>query len=236
VRRLRPVFLLPAVLAMALVLTPKDVPFHEGSIAFIGDSLTLGGNVSYPSRDFVSLVTAYIDSRSGDEQRSAFLSFDPATDRIAAAQAMQHDRRFVIIELGVHAVINEAISSDEFRQIYGTLLDCVTGGSTIVVAGTIPWLEWAAIDPIYERADLFSQIIAQEAAKRQVAVADLWAATKLRLNLISTPQDRTFLGSGRGDNLHPNDAGHAVIAQTYEQALAAELANPPNRPFDRQCH
>lgn len=234
--RLRPVFLLPAVLAMALALTPKDIAFHEGSIAFIGNSLTLGANASGPSKTFVSLVTSFIDERSSDEQRSDFLSFDPLTDAAAASQAMRHNRRFVIIELGVHAVIDQSVSPDQFRQLYGSILDCVTGDGTIVIAGTVPWLGWAAVTPTYERADLFSQIIAQEAAKRQVAVADLWSATKLRLSLISTPQERTFLGTGHGDNFHPNDAGHAVIAQTYEDALVAELDHPPDRPFQRQCH
>ena len=232
----RPVFLLPAVLAMALALTPKDVAFHEGSIAFVGDSLTLGADASTPSRTFVSLVTTYIENRATKETHSMFLSFDPANDPVAAAQAMQHDRRFVVIELGVHAAIDESISPGQFRQIYASILDCVTGDSTIVVAGTVPWLGWAAVTSTYERADLFSQIIAQEAAKRQVAVADLWSATKLRLNLISTPQDQTFLGSGRGDNFHPNDAGHAVIAQTYERAITLVLEHPLKRPYDRRCH
>jgi hypothetical protein len=236
VRRIRPVFLLPVVLAMALVLTPKDIPFHEGSIAFIGDSVTLGADASTPSKDFASLLTDYIDDASGDQTRSSFLSFDPSTDASAAAQAMQHNRRFVIIELGVHAVVDQSISPDQFRQLYGSILNCVTGGDTIVVAGTVPWLGWAAVTPEYERADLFSQIIIQEAAKRQVAVADLWSATRLRLNLISTPQDRTFLEGGLGDNFHPDDAGHAVIAKTYEEAIASQLGNPPKRSFQRQCH
>jgi hypothetical protein len=233
---LRYALVLFAVAAMAVALTPRDVAFHESAIAFIGNSLTLGANASTPSRSFSSLVTNFIDERSSDEQHSDFLSFDARTDPNAAAKAMQHNRRFVIIELGVHAVVDMSISPDQFRQLYASILDCVTGDGTIIIAGTVPWLGWAAITPSYERADLFSQIIAQEALKRQVAVADLWSATKLRLSLISTPQDRTFLGSGQGDNFHPNDAGHAVIARAYEDAIAAELANPPNRSFQRQCH
>ncbi|MBE3111208.1 MAG: SGNH/GDSL hydrolase family protein [Acidobacteria bacterium] len=233
-RHPRPVFLLPAVLAMALFLTPRDIAFHGGSIAFIGNSVTVGASASDPSKSFASLLTAFLDERH-PEKRRIFISVDPARDLGAASEAMRDDREFVIIELGVHAVVDPNISADDFRQLYASILDCVTGGDTIVVAGTIPWLAWAAVDPLYERADLFSRIIAEEAAKRQVAVADLWSATKLRLNLISTPQDRTFLSDGRGDNFHPNDAGHAVIAKTYEEAIVAALANPPNRPFDRQC-
>ena len=127
--RLRHVFVLFAITAMAVALTPKDIAFHEGSIVFIGDSITLGGNASGPSKTFVSLVIDYLADRTGREQRNLFLSFDPSADVTAAAEAMQHDRRFVIVELGVHAVINESISADEFRQLYASLLDCVTGGT-----------------------------------------------------------------------------------------------------------
>ncbi len=235
-RRIRPVFLLPAVLAMALLFASCEAGSAPGPLAFIGDSLTLGADASMPPNAFASLVTGYVDQAKGDQQRAVFISFDPSTDLKVASQAMERDRQIVIIELGVHSVIDQSISADDFRQLYGSLLDCVTGDDTVVVAGTIPWLGWAAVTPEYERATLFSQIIIQEAAKRQVAVADMWSATKLRLNLISTPQDSTFLGGGQGDNFHPNDAGHAVIAQVYDQALASQFANPPKRSFDRKCH
>ncbi len=235
-RRLRPVFLLPAVLLAALVLTPQDVPFDSAEIAFIGDSLTLGAAASSVSKDFAALVTRDIQSRDPDDKGSLFISVDPDTDLAITSRAMRHDRTVVIIEIGVHAANDLQVSADEFRQTYGALLDCVTDSHTIVVAGTIPWLGFAAVTPTYERADAFSQIIAEEAAKRDVAVADLWGATKLRLELISTPQDSTFVDDGHGDNIHPNDAGHALIAQLYDDAIAKELADPPNRPFDRQCH
>ena len=228
--------MLPAVLLAALLLTPKDIPFDGAGIAFVGNSITLGGNASSPSTTYASLVTDFLSRRSAQEQRRMFLSFDPSMDVAAAADAMKHDRRYVVVELGVHAAINETVSADTFRQIYASLLDCVTGSTTIVVAGTIPWLGWAAVDPIYERADEFSQIIIQEATKRQIAVADLWTETRLRLDLISTPQEHTFVGSGHGDNVHPNDAGHTVIAQAYERAITLEVEHPPKRGYDRTCH
>jgi len=234
--RLRPVYLLPIVLAMALVLTPQDMPFESAEIAFIGDSVTLGAAASSLSNDFASLVTRAIQGRDPDDKASLFISVDPNTDLGIASRAMKHDRNVVIIELGVHAAIDQQLSYDDFRTTYGSLLDCVTGGNTIVVAGTVPWLGFAAVTPTYQRAGDLSQIIIEEAAKRDVAVADIWTATKLQLSLISTPQDKTFVGAGVGDNIHPNNAGHAVIAQVYEQAISGELADPPRRPFDRQCH
>ncbi|MGA2286697.1 MAG: SGNH/GDSL hydrolase family protein [Dehalococcoidia bacterium] len=235
-RRFHPVYLLPAVLVMALVLGAKDVPFDGAGIAFIGDSLTLGAAATSPAEAFPSLVSEDLDRQGVEEQARFFLSFNPNTDIIAARNAMKHDRRFVIIEIGIHATNDLQITADQFRQMYGSLLDCVTGGDTIVVAGTVAWFAWNADSPNYQRAGVFSQIIAEEAAKRDIAVADVWTATKLQVNLISTPEDKTFLGTGFGDNNHPNDAGHAVIAHVYEQAISRELADPPHRPFDRQCH
>ncbi|MGD0766294.1 MAG: SGNH/GDSL hydrolase family protein [Dehalococcoidia bacterium] len=225
-------------IAAALFLTPKDIAYDGASIAFVGDSLTLGGDASSPSKDFASLVTDYLDKRGVQETKHIFASGDPDPDLhfALAAQAMKDDRVFVILELGVHAVTAPQLSPDEFRQIYGSVLDCVAGDDTIIVAGTVPWLGWAPSDPLYARAEQFSGIIAEEAAKRQIAVADLWSAMKLRPELLSTPQDYTFLGSHQGDNFHPGDAGHAVIAHVYDQALAGELVSPPHRSYERKCH
>jgi lysophospholipase L1-like esterase len=227
---------LSLIILSLIFLVPSCGSPHNAPVAFIGDSLTLGDDASTPGKAYSSLVSQYIEQTKGLSRHDVFVSVDPATDLKAAMSAMTHDRKIVIIELGVHAAIDQSVSADQFRELYGSLLDCVTGDDTIVVAGTVPWLNFAAVTPEYERADLFSQIIIQEAAKRQVAVADIWSAMKLRLDLISTPNDATFGDGGRGDNFHPNDAGHAVIAQTYENALATEFANPPHRSFSRQCH
>ncbi|MGD0766295.1 MAG: SGNH/GDSL hydrolase family protein, partial [Dehalococcoidia bacterium] len=212
--------------------------YDNAGIAFIGDSLTLGAVASVPSKDFASLVTDYLDKRGVQETKRIFIILDPGTDvpLALATQAMKHDHFFVILEFGVHAVAAPQLSPDQFRQMYASVLDCVAGDDTIIVAGTVPWLGWAPDDPLYARAEQFSRIIAEEAAKRQVAVADLWSAMKLRPELLSTPQDYTFFGSHHGDNFHPGDAGHSVIAQVYDQALAGELANPPHRPYERKCH
>jgi hypothetical protein len=236
VRSIRVSLQLTVLVLLALCLVPKETPYDSAGIAFLGDSITLGMLASSRSNTFVSLVTQGLDRRGVDEKARLFISVEPDRDLSAASQAMKKDRHIVVIEFGVHATEDEQISPDEFRQIYTDLLDCVVGGEEIVVVGTVPWLGWAPDGAVYARAEQFSQIIAEEAAKRQVAVADLWSATKLRTDLISTPQDYAFLGSPHGDGFHPGDAGHAVIAQVYEKALSGELANPPKRPYQRQCH
>ena len=234
-RRLSAALLLLAVIGVAAFALLKDLSFDNAGIAFLGDSVTVGAAASSPSKDFVSLVTQDLDQRGIQEDARSFISLDPNTDLAAAARTMKKSRRFVIVEFGAHAILDDQLSADQFRQIYAGILDCVAGGDTIVVAGTIPWLNWSANPNLNSRGDQFSRIIAEEAAKRGIAVADLWSAMNLRPELISTPQDYTFTSSHKGDDFHPNDAGHAVIAQEYEKALAAELANPPHRPYAGHC-
>ncbi|MGD0766323.1 MAG: SGNH/GDSL hydrolase family protein [Dehalococcoidia bacterium] len=220
----------------ALLLTPKDIPYDNAGIAFIGDSLTLGSDASSLSKTFFRLVTHDLDQRGVQEDARLFISADPRFDLSAASQAAKRDRDVIIIELGIHAALDDAVTADDFRVLYSTLLNCVVGDDTIVVAGTVPWLGWDPGSDSYARAEQFSQIIVEEAARKQVAVADLWSATNLHAELISTPADHSFLPPYRGDNFHPNDVGHAVIAQVYENALAGELANPPERTYGRACH
>jgi hypothetical protein len=236
VRDIRASLQLTVVMLLALCLVPKEIPYDDAGIAFLGDSITLGMLASSRSNTFVSLVTQDLERRGVDEEVRVFISLDPKQGPSAAALAMKENRDFVVIELGVHATVTEQITPDQFRQICADLLDCVAGDETIIVVGTVPWLGWSPDSTFYSRAELFSQIIAEEAAKRQVAVADLWSATKLRQDLISTPQDHAFLSPNHGDAFHPGDAGHAVIARVYDDALAGELANPPQRPYQRSCH
>ena len=228
--------LLIALVLLALLLMAKEVLYDDAGTVFLGDSITLGMAASNRSNTFVSLLTQDLDRRGVHEKTGEFISVDPARSLAVAAHAMKKDRSFVFIEFGVHAAVDEQITPDEFQQLYANLLDCVVDDGTIVVAGTVPWLGWAPDDAVYSRAEEFSQIISQEAAKRDVAVADLWSATKLRTDLISTPQDGAFLAPHHGDSFHPGDAGHAVIAGVYAKALAEEMASPPNRSYQRTCH
>jgi len=219
-RLIIPALLFVGLMSAALLLpiqmvSGQTAQTHVDGIVFVGDSLTLGASASAPANTYVYQVVDFLG-----RPWNAFLSFTSGTDLDAACQAGQGGYSVAIIELGAHAVIEGQMSPDQFRQYYSALLDCA-GGET-VVAGTIPWLGWSADAPEYARADLYSQIIRDEAVKRGMPIADLWSAMKLQPALISIPQDYVFFGSYQGDNFHPNDAGHAVIAQTYEQAFVGE--------------
>jgi hypothetical protein len=184
VRRLRHVLVLFAVTAMALALAPRDgLPRGGHRLHWQWPDIT-------PTSRAVKifLLSSPTSLMSARRTSSTAISRPRRSDRPqcrrqgdGAQQALRHHRG------GPHAVVDMSISPASFASFTRhPRLRPVTERSSPALFPAC----WAAITPGYERADLFSQIIAQEAAKRQVAVADLWSATKLRLSLISTPQDR----------------------------------------------
>jgi len=207
----------------------------RASIVFLGDSITIGYLASRPSNTFAALVEADLNDEGLQTQSQIFISVDPNTNLPVTANAMATDPDIVVVELGVHSVAAGDITEDVFRTLYGQLLDCVAGGDTVVVAGTVPWLGWERDSPAYEKAALLSEVIKQEAAKNDVAVADLWSATRLREGFVSSAEDPSFLPPYRGDSFHPADAGHALIARVYLEELRDELKRPPERPSEREC-
>ncbi|MDI6858583.1 MAG: SGNH/GDSL hydrolase family protein [Dehalococcoidia bacterium] len=207
----------------------------HASIVFLGDSITIGYLASRPSNTFHAIVEAGLNDEGLRTQSQLFISVDPNTNLPVTVNAMATDPDVVIVEFGVHSVAAGDITEGVFRRLYGQILDCVAGDGTVVVAGTVPWLGWERDSPAYEKAALLSEVIKQEAAKKDVGVADLWSATKLREGFVSSAEDPSFLPPYRGDSFHPADAGHALIARVYLEELRDELKRPPERPYEREC-
>jgi hypothetical protein len=202
-------------------------------VVFIGDSVTMGAFVSTPENMFVVRVQRDLRARGLEATNDTEWTLDPYSDLLAARKAAASHRKLIIVELGVHWA---AFDAAQFREVYGAMMDCLAGSGATVVVGTIPWLNWRPDSPVYFEMAYYSQIIRQEAAKRGIAVADLWAATDRRADAISRPDQPCFTEpTCRGDNYHPGDVGHALIAEAYTRALDAALANPP-RPNDGRCN
>jgi lysophospholipase L1-like esterase len=211
--------------------------FNGGSadIVFLGDSITLGYLASRPSNTFTSRVTAELDKAGLRTESRLFVSIDPWRNLEIAGAAMAGDPDVIVVELGVHSTLMTDITEEVFRAGYRLLLDCIVGGDTVVVVGTVPWLAWDRDSREYEKAAALSEIIKEEAAQKDVKVADLWTATTLHDDFISGREDRSFLPPFRGDSFHPGDAGHALIARLYLEELRDALERPPDRPYERTC-
>jgi len=194
-------------------------------VLFMGDSITMGAFVSAPENMFIVRVQRYLKTRGLDATNDTVWTLDPSSDLRAAQKIAASHRRLIIVEIGVHWAAFDAV---QFREVYGAMLDCLAGSGATVVVGNIPWLNWPPGTPVYFEMAYYSQIIREEAARRGIAVADLWAATDRRDDAISRPGQPCFASPDcEGDNFHPNDTGHALIAAAFEKALDVALAGPP---------
>ncbi len=87
-----------------------------------------------------------------------------------------------------------------------------------VIPSTLAWLGSEPGTFAFEASLRINGIIRRLAAERGLVVADLWSPTVLRWELLSTPQDVSFVPPHTGDDLHPNDAGHRVLAEAFWKA------------------
>jgi lysophospholipase L1-like esterase len=239
-RRARIILVLFLALALLSSCGSEEGPisdFNDGRarVAFMGDSITMGYLASRPSKAFTSLVASSLTEMGLETESELFVSVNPRRNVAFAQDTMADDPDIVLIEVGVHAVLTEDLTEDEFRAGYRRILDCIIGGDTVVVVGTVPWLGWDRAGRTYARAASFSEIIRQEAAEKDAEVADLWTATTLRDDLLSRPEDRAYFPPHHGDSFHPGDEGHALIARLYVEQLRDALKRPPERPYEREC-
>ena len=137
----------------------------------------------------------------------------------------------VFIEIGINDVANvncEQVPESAWRARYGAMLDRIHARApdAAIIVGTIPWCGWSAGNPTRARALAYSDWIRAEADARGLAVADLWAVTVDRPDGISAPkQPSAFPPKYQGDTFHPNDVGHARIAETFYQTYVEHYAN-----------
>jgi hypothetical protein len=212
--------------------TPVPTATPVLPVVFIGDSVTMGAFASTPENVFIVRVQRGLWARGLDARNDVEWTMEPYSDLLAAQRVADSHRKLIIVELGVHWALFDA---NQFREVYGAMLDCLAGSGARVVVGTIPWLNWQPDSPAYFEMAFFSQIIREEAAKRGVAVADLWAATVQRADAISRPDQPCFTEpTCRGDDYHPGDTGHALIAQAYLAAVDVALQTTP-QPHTHRC-
>jgi len=212
--------------------TPVSTATPVPPVVFMGDSVTMGAFASTPERMFVWRVHRDLKSRGIDATSDAVWTLEPYDDLVNARRVAASHRKLIILEIGVHWY---GFDSAGFREMYGSVLDCLNGSGARLVIGTIPWLNWQPGTEMYVKMSAFSQIIREEGAKRDIEVADLWAATVGREDAISRPDQPCFVRpTCRGDDYHPSDTGHALIAEAYSKALDVALAKPPP-PLGGRC-
>lgn len=198
-------------------------------IAFLGDSLTQGLHASAPERSYRELL---VQRMRLDAQRSVITSVvvdpfgmtDDALMRVVGVEVAQPS--VVFLEVGNHEAFAGGQEVEFFEQRYDELLYRLQITGALVVAGTLAWLNYPAESREYTDALRLNAIIRRLCAERGIPVADLWTPTVFRPELISRSDDPSFLEPYSGDDLHPNDLGHAALATAFWRAYKRTLARP----------
>jgi len=198
----------------------------------LGDSLTGGLYASDEDATFRSLLFGNLQEQSGHQIEELYWRRLCTLANLEGRwEEMAGHPDLVFIEIGINDVANancEQVPESAWRARYGAMLDRIRerAPGVAIVVGTIPWCGWPEGDPAREQAIAYNGWIRAEADARGIAVADLWAATADRPDGLSAPdQASPFPPQYWGDWFHPNDVGHARIAETFYQTYVEHYAN-----------
>lgn len=227
--------LLVAVFAPAVAVRPARAD-PGPVIVFFGDSLTAGLHASSPDASYRQLLLKRLAATHDAGPSYAFIQdplglLDDAQAKVPLVLAARPT--LVFLELGHHEIWSDEGQVERFESRYADILDHLLRGGSEVVPSTLAWLG-ADPDSFAYRASLrINDTIRRLAAARGLDVADLWSLTDRRPELLSTPDDVSFVEPYRGDDLHPNDAGHHVLADAFWDAYRAmrrDVSSSTHRP------
>jgi acyl-CoA thioesterase-1 len=196
---------------------PADRTPEPIDVVLFGDSVSLGRGASTTESGFSSIIAQRLDGLGYQTQSRTVVSAlgGVYVDLKETPEAVSAPSRLIVVEVGAHSVIeNQTMPLATYRVAYGMILDCLQRSAAQIVVGTVPSLNWTPGSLLYARASAMSEIIREEADSRGVGVADLWSVTKDRPDLVSS------------DGMHPDDAGHRIIADAYWERIQPIIKRP----------
>lgn len=180
----------------------------------MGDSLTVGLFATSEQNGFkhhlASLLSADLGSCYGPQLAQVVTCWE-------TYQAWQPD--IVVIEVGLNDVSSPQSTDSAWTAVYADLVaDIQATGATVVI--TTMFHGVASSHPNYATYEHYNGHIASIANESGAILADVWAATRDCADCISQPgAPSPFAPYWEGDNFHPSDAGHLLIAETIYQSL-----------------
>lgn len=212
---------LAAALVTAVAWSAPAQATVPSAIVFFGDSLTYGLHASAPDRTFRAILTARLAQTPDAGPVLAFIQdpvglLDDAQHKLPLVLAARP--ALVFLELGHHEIWSDEEQLARFEARYADILDRLLVSGAEVIPSTLAWLGSPPGSFAFEASLRINEIIRRLAAERGLVVADLWSPTVLRWELLSTPADVSFVPPYTGDDLHPNDAGHRVLAEAFWKA------------------
>lgn len=191
----------------------------------LGDSLTRGLYATQETNGFKH----HLAERLGADLESA--SGFNLQGLIDLWHSKEWQADVIVIEIGLNDLCTDCawyMTDAEWAEKYGELLDAIQADTDAeIIACTMFWGGYIVWSEQYEPMQRRNDLIKRQAAIRGITVADLYTSTEDCLECVSTPdQFSPFAPDFHGDNFHPSDLGHRVIAETIYKALRSEVFIP----------
>ncbi|MDQ3654449.1 MAG: SGNH/GDSL hydrolase family protein [Chloroflexota bacterium] len=207
--------------------------FEKGQkVVFIGDSITDCGrrdaNAPY-GNGYMNLVRAFVTARypklnlrfenrgiGGDTVRHLAARWD--------ADVLAENPDWLIVKIGINDVWRSfdsagqgAVAIDEYETTYRRLLQTAVDrtGCRLIIAEPYV-IEGDTSDPMRTQMDRYGLVVRKLAGEFGAVNVKTQAAFNRAL-------ETTTPGDWADDRIHPNLAGHAVIAQAFLRAIGWEL-------------
>lgn len=208
------IILLLAILPTRSAATNSTVP-QTGTILVLGDSLASGLYATHEQATYASLIGEFTGMKLARRHAATL----PAAGTIWE-EVKVWSPEVVILEVGLNDVSSGTMNDPEWRAAYSDLIQRMQGGGARVVACTMFWAGIHANHPNYVRYLHYNEMIRSAAQEQHATLADLWLISDGCEECVSKPGEISYFAPHyAGDNFHPSDRGHELIATTIYNAL-----------------
>jgi acyl-CoA thioesterase I len=189
----------------------QTIPPAPHAYLAVGDSLTVGLYAT-DNYGFARLVADRLPAGSTFEVAAVTGAGIENTLKQVPVELADHHPDIVTVEVGINNL--GTMNASQFAVNYLRLLDRIAADApgALVVACTVPWTGQIPSSTAYARALEFNGVITTAATAHGYLVAPCWDALLWHYEYLS---DR--------DGFHPNDDGHAALADAVWSMLGPAL-------------
>lgn len=203
-------------------LLPSAQP-TRARLLVLGDSLTVGLFASSEEETYKQQLATVLHA----ELTSAYAANLLGIEAIWAAWEGEAD--VIVLEIGLNDVLGfgpKPLPESEWPAHYGALIESLKASGARVIATTL----FSGLHPLHEdyaRLLRYNGYIREQAARHGVPLADIFRATDRCPACLSRPEEPSvFPPLYHGDNFHPSDRGHAIMAHTIAGAISNTVYLP----------
>lgn len=198
------------------------IPPEPESIMILGDSLTSGLYATSEQSTFVSLIGEYTGMKIAREHGSNLDALEKVWE-----DAKVWNPDIIVVEIGLNDVSRGVLTDSEWKERYLSLIRDMKESGAKVISCTMFWAGIKSTHPKYNRYLRYNEIIEEAARENETDIVDLWSATENCTECVSQSNQISYFAPGyRGDNFHPSDLGHKMIALEILKVVMSETYLP----------